>query len=100
MIVIGSSMCTNDKIKDQVTAEAEKNKAHVHLEFCFELYQEQMRRGRYFLHEHPAHSAFWPERTISDMSPVLAWILGWHRQSRAEAHKVLYEFCRARQGVA
>ena len=36
-------------------------KARVHLEFCKELYQLQMRAGRYFLHEHPRRASSWLE---------------------------------------
>ena len=62
MVLVGSPMCTafstwqriNDKIRDPVGVAAEKKRAVVHLEFCIKLYREQMRHGRYFIHEHLA----------------------------------------------
>ena len=31
----------------------------MHIEFCIELYREQLKHGRYFLHEHPAYATSW-----------------------------------------
>ena len=39
--------------------------ARVHLEFCAQLYQDQIRAGMYFLHEHPAGAASWEEAPIT-----------------------------------
>ena len=39
-----------------VVVAAEKRRAVVHLDSCVELYREQMRLGRYFIHEHPAYT--------------------------------------------
>ena len=36
----------------QYVVEYEKRRAVSHLEFCTELYREQIRGGRYFIHEH------------------------------------------------
>ena len=49
----------NDKLRDPVTVAAEKKRAVMHLEFCIELYREQRKHGRYFLHEHPAYASSW-----------------------------------------
>ena len=35
------------------------NKAAEHIKFVFELYDMQVRSGRYFLHEHPATATSW-----------------------------------------
>ena len=54
MLLIGSPMCTafstwqrvNNKIRDPVTVAAERKRAVEHVEFCVELYREQLRHGR------------------------------------------------------
>ena len=69
MLLVGSPMCTafstwqriNDNIRSPVTVAAEKKRAIEHLEFLCTLYREQMRHGRYFLHEHPAYATSWQE---------------------------------------
>ena len=66
LLLIGSPMCTafstwqriNDKIRCPVTVAAEKRRAVKHLDFCTQLYREQLRNGRYFLHEHPTYAHF------------------------------------------
>ena len=71
-LLVGSPMCTafctwqriNDKIRCPVTVAAEKRRAVEHLEFCCQLYREQLRNGRYFLHEHPAYATSWQEAVI------------------------------------
>ena len=68
-LLVGSPMCTafstwqriNDKIRSPVTVAAERKRAIEHLAFCVDLYREQMRHGRYFLHEHPAYASSWQE---------------------------------------
>ena len=75
MLLVGSPMCTafstwqriNDKIRDPVVVAAEKKRAVEHLEFCVELYKEQMRHGRYFIHEHPAYATSWQEASIENL---------------------------------
>ena len=57
MLLVGSPMCTafstwqriNNKIRDPIVVEAEKRRAVMHLEFCIELYREQLKHGRYLL---------------------------------------------------
>ena len=75
MLLIGSPMCTafstwqriNDLIRDKDVVAAEKKRAVVHLEFCVELYREQLRHGRYFLHEHPAFTTSWKEPAVMNL---------------------------------
>ena len=38
----------------------------MHLEFCVSLYREQLKNGRYFLHEHPAHASSWQTDTMEE----------------------------------
>ena len=38
--------------------------ARVHLEFCAQLYRDQLEAGRYFLHENPAGAVSWKEAPI------------------------------------
>ena len=74
MLLVGSPMCTafssrqriNDKIRDPAVVAAEKKGAVVHLEFCVELYKEQMRQGRYFI-QHPAYATSWQEASIENL---------------------------------
>ena len=74
-LLIGSPMCTafstwqriNNLIRDPVTVRAEKRRAVQHLEFCVSLYREQMKHGRYFLHEHPAHASSWQEDIVKGL---------------------------------
>ena len=74
-VLIGSPMCTafstwqriNNKIRDAGTVAAEKKRAVMHLEFCIELYREQLRHGRYFLHEHPAYATSWQEAAMEKL---------------------------------
>ena len=39
--------------------DEEKRTAKIHVEFCCILYQEQLRQGRRFLHEHPWSARSW-----------------------------------------
>ena len=54
----------NNTIRYPVTVAAEKRRAVQHLEFWVELYREQMRHGRYFVHERPAYASSWQEAMI------------------------------------
>ena len=47
---------------DQALAEG-----RVHLKFMASLYRRQIRRGKYFLHEHPSTALSWKEPEISDL---------------------------------
>ena len=67
LLLVGSPMCTafstwqrvNNAFRDPVVVAGEMARARKHLEFCVELYREQIRGGRYFLHEHPAYASSW-----------------------------------------
>ena len=75
LLLVGSPMCTafstwqriNDKIRDPYVVEAEKRRIVQHLDFCLELYREQLRNGRYFVHEHPAYATSWQEECMKKM---------------------------------
>ena len=75
MLLVGSPMCTafstwqgiSNFIRDPLTVEAEKKRAVTHLEFCMELYREQMKHGRYFLHKHPAYATSWQGTAVRDL---------------------------------
>ena len=75
MLLVGSPMCTafstwqriNDKIRDPYLVTCEKARAVQHLEFCVELYREQLKHGRYFIHEHPAYATSWQEKVMTDL---------------------------------
>ena len=76
MLLIGSPMCTafsswqriNDKIRDPETCASEKRRALVHLSFCVDLYKEQMKNNRYFVHEHPASATSWQSEVMESLS--------------------------------
>ena len=67
LLLIGSPMCTafsawqhiNNAKRDPAVVEQEIKRAMVHLTFCCELYEYQVSRKRYFLHEHPAQATSW-----------------------------------------
>ena len=76
MLLIGSPMCTafsswqniNSKFRDPRVVEQELSRARVHLEFCIELYREQLNTGRLFLHEHPAGASSWQEEAMKKLA--------------------------------
>ena len=41
--------------------------ALVHLRFCCDIYKDQLRRGRHFVHEHPAGAASWVEEAVNEI---------------------------------
>ena len=75
MVLVCSPVCTafstwqrtNNLIRDPAIAAAEKKRAIVHLEFCIELYREQMRHGRYFVHEHSAYATSWQHASVEKL---------------------------------
>ena len=75
LLVIGSPMCSafsslqNINFARMTPEEVEKVKAYgkVHLDFCAELYQEQINNHLYFLHEHPHDATSWKEDSIKDL---------------------------------
>ena len=67
-------MCTAfstwQRIKDKIDkhiVEKEKCRAIGRLKFCFELYREQAKHSRYFLHEHPAYATSYQNDVIKGM---------------------------------
>ena len=67
-MLIGSPPCTpystiqNLNMRTEAgraKVEEARRKGDVHLRFCVALYREQMRGGRYFVHEHPRTAASW-----------------------------------------
>ena len=41
--------------------------AKLHLEFCIELYEYQVKRGLHFLHEHPASATSWADDRVQEL---------------------------------
>ena len=76
MLLVGSPMCTafsswqriNDKIMDPTVCAAEKARGLIHLSFCVDLYREQHKNNRYFLHEHPASATSWQSEVMEKLS--------------------------------
>mgnify|MGYP003333620156 FL=1 len=71
--VIGSPPCTpfsiwnygiNYKKMDPEKVKKMIAEGQVHLNFVCSLYRSQMRRGKWFLHEHPATAMSWKEERI------------------------------------
>ena len=58
----------NDKIRDPAVCAAEKARALVHLSFCVELYREQLKHNRYFVHEHPASATSWQSEVMESLA--------------------------------
>ena len=75
LLLVGSPMCTafstwqrvNNVIRDKAIVDEEKRRAVMHLEFCIELYREQLKNGRYFVHEHPAFASSWQEQQMQEL---------------------------------
>ena len=75
LLLIGSPMCTafltlqrvNNAFRDKATVEAERRRAVMHLEFCVELYREQLKHGRYFLHENPGFASSWQAEAMQEL---------------------------------
>ena len=68
MVLVGSPMCTwfsrlqalnKNRYKDPKAAEEMLRNSVGHMQFECELYEEQMRAGRYFVHEHPDGATSW-----------------------------------------
>ena len=64
LLLIGSPMCTAYSILQKMNYPTPKSiecrrQADVHMKFVSELYELQIKEGRYFLHEHPWHATSW-----------------------------------------
>ena len=74
-LLIGTPMCTafsniqnlNKAKRDPAIVAAEIEKARTHLRWCCHLYQLQLNRGAYFLHEHPGGATSWEESCVQDI---------------------------------
>ena len=74
-MLICTPMCTafsniqnlNKAKRDPDIAAAEIARAREHLKWCCRLYQMQVSRGAYFLHEHPAHATSWKTPEIEEV---------------------------------
>ena len=77
-LLIGSPMCTafsniqnlHKAKRDPQIVAAEIEKARVHLKWCCKLYQRQIDRGAYFLHEHPRLATSWHEPEVINLLPT------------------------------
>ncbi len=84
-LLIGSPPCTvfsslqnlSKHKRDDATYQRALHAAKEHVKFCLELYDVQMKAGRYFLHEHPHSAKSWemPEvlkmLTLSEVDTVV-----------------------------
>ena len=72
LFLIGSPDCTafsswqalNALRRDPGTIHREYVRARLHLDFCCQLYAEQVEGGRYFIHEHPETATSWREPCV------------------------------------
>ena len=72
LLVIGSPMCTMFSILQNLSewsqGKAKKLRAaKKHMRFCIEIYEEQLREGRLFLHEHPASATSWEMEEVKQL---------------------------------
>ena len=75
-LVIGSPPCTDFSLLQinwnfhRMQPEEVKRRmieARLHLSFCAEIYEQQLKSGRHFLHEHPATAASWVEEPMKKL---------------------------------
>ena len=67
MFLVGSPVCKawsswqalNEAKGNSDLLQRERARSLIHLQFCIELYKEQMNNGRFFLHEHPEFATSW-----------------------------------------
>ena len=75
-MLIGSPPCTAFSIlqnlrrqdRDPVRMAQELEDAKQHIRFCIELYMEQIRGGRCFLHEHPENATSWKMPEVVELA--------------------------------
>ena len=74
---VGSPPCTAFSIIRNLNArtpegkrkvEEAKRQATVHLQFCAAMYREQLRQGRYSVHEHPDTATSWSAPCIESLA--------------------------------
>ena len=78
-MLVGSPPCTAWSIIQNLNARTPegaaklnnaKKKALIHLQFCAAMYREQLRGGRYFLHEHPDTATSWKVPCIERLAEM------------------------------
>ena len=77
-LLIGSPMCTafsvlqrlSEHKRDPEVVRKMRVEAEMHLAFCCELYEAQLKRGDYFLHEHPASASSWQCRCVKRVMAI------------------------------
>lgn len=67
---------------DEEQFQQKLSEAREHLEFCGEMYQKQIDRNKFFLHEHPDLAGSWDEPVISKL------------QQHLKVHRVKGDMCR------
>ena len=76
-LIIGSPPCTAfsslqnfQRCKPGGDAKVDKamEEAKVHIEFCMKIYRYQLRKGRYFLHEHPQTAKSWRLECVEELA--------------------------------
>ena len=89
-LLVGSPMCapfSNLQNLNVRTEEArqlldeKEEEGTIHLEFCVKQYEAQMKRGKYFLHEHPQSARSWKLGCIQKLA------------SRDDVFKVIGDMC-------
>ena len=74
-MLVGSPPCTAFSILQNLNAitpegkarvEEARKRATINLQCCADMYREQMRGGRYFVHEHPELATSWASHALSN----------------------------------
>ena len=58
----------NKKYSNEEKHKSKIIEGKLHLAFCMEMYREQIKSGRYFLHEHPWSASSWKEFSVENIS--------------------------------
>ena len=92
-LLIGSPTCTafsawqyisNTKRDAKVVAK-EKARGRRHLSFCCEVYQYQVSKGRYFVHEHPAQATSWCTEAVKRILGLEGVDRSWRKGQRSRS---------------
>ena len=91
MLLVGTPMCTafsallalSTEKRDPEVVKRQITRARVHLAFMCELYELQVRAGRYFLHEHPQSATSWQMEEVTR-------VLGLKRVQKVSCHQCQY----------
>ncbi len=78
LFLVGSPDCTafsswqalNNTMRDSSLVHREYVRARLHLDFCCQLYMEQIDGGRFFLHEHPQIATSWKEPCVRRLCEI------------------------------